>query len=105
MIIRTAVATSEPLDPGSQHLGDFTQGIWMLLEGARMVRKNRKGNVKVVKLETAGMIVPEYQEAILREGSTLIVEQIALYDHVDTNHQRSKARAYYGAKQMMREAK
>jgi pyruvate/2-oxoglutarate/acetoin dehydrogenase E1 component len=68
VLVRTAVATPEPLNPGPQHLGDFTESIRGMLK-----------TVKVVKLETASQIVPAYEEAVAGEGSTLLIEEIARY--------------------------
>lgn len=68
VIIRTAVATSVPLDPGPQHLGDYTDALEMMLS-----------TVKVVRLLKADRIVPEYRAAMERDGSTLLVERTELY--------------------------
>lgn len=63
VIIRTAVPSNRPFDPGPQHDDDFTQAF------IRMLR-----TVKVVSLYAAAQIVPEYQAAMEREESTLLVE-------------------------------
>ncbi len=68
VIIRTMVATGNPLDPGPQHLGDYSWGIEEML---RMVR--------VVRLHDAQSIMPEYAKAAELEGSTLLVEYAELY--------------------------
>lgn len=68
VIIRTAVATAEPLDPGPQHLGDFSDVFRGMLK-----------TVRVVDLNDAESIVPEYRAAMAFEGSTLLVERMALY--------------------------
>lgn len=68
VIIRTAVATNDPLNPGPQHLGDFTYAYIMMLH-----------TVKVVELWNADEIVPAYEKAMNHEGSTLLVEQTHLY--------------------------
>lgn len=70
VIIRTAVASREPLDPQAQHVGNFTECYrWMLK------------TVEVVELDYPDQIVPAYQHAYQREDgrSTLIVERTALY--------------------------
>src|SRR5712691_1403346 len=36
VIIRTAVATEHPLDPGPQHLGDFSEAVRMMLATVRV---------------------------------------------------------------------
>lgn len=68
VIIRTAIATPIPLDPGTQHLGDFTAAIDAMLT-----------TVNVVRLEDAAQIVPAYKTAMEREGSSLIVEYSEFY--------------------------
>lgn len=68
VIIRTSVATADPLDPGPQHLGDYSDAIEAMLS-----------TVKVVRLTTPEMIVSEYKAAMEREGSTLLVEYVEKY--------------------------
>lgn len=69
VIIRTAVATNQPLDPGPQHLGgEFTEAYRLMLK-----------TVKVVSLWREDLIVSEYKAAMEREGSTLLVEELKLY--------------------------
>lgn len=68
VIVRTATATDKPLDPGFQHLGDFVEPIKAMLK-----------TVKVVRLDRAQDIVPQYRAAMEREGSTLLIEQLANY--------------------------
>lgn len=68
VIVRTAIATPEPLDPGPQHLGDFTEALRLMLR-----------TVTVVRLDEAGKIVHEYREAMNRDGSTLLVEDLGRY--------------------------
>lgn len=69
VIIRTAVATADPLDPGPQHLGDeFTEAYRSMLK-----------TVVVVSLDRAEDIVTQYKAALEREGSTLLVERMSLY--------------------------
>lgn len=69
VIVRTAVATAEPLDPGPQHLGDYTAALRSMLR-----------TVRVVDLDSADKIVPEYVLATARAGSTLLVERSGMYD-------------------------
>lgn len=69
VIIRTAVAHDEPMDPGAQHLGDFTTALKM------MVR-----NIHVERLDRSGQVVPAYKVALAREGSSLLIERAELYD-------------------------
>ncbi len=68
VIIRTAVASPEPLDPQAQHLGDFTDAFASICK-----------NVEFLCLETPSMIVSAYQDAYRREQSTVLVERTHLY--------------------------
>lgn len=68
VIIRTSIATTNPLDPGPQHIGNYTDAIEAMLS-----------TVKVVRLTSNEMIVPEYQTAMERDGSTLLVEWVQKY--------------------------
>lgn len=68
VIIRTSIATTNPLDPGPQHIGNYTDAIEAMLS-----------TVKVVRLTSHEMIVPEYKAAMERDGSTLLVEWVELY--------------------------
>lgn len=68
VIIRTAVAAVTPLDPGAQHLGDYTEALRMMLK-----------TVKVMPLDAAEQIVPAYRLAMEHDGSTLLVEYARLY--------------------------
>jgi pyruvate/2-oxoglutarate/acetoin dehydrogenase E1 component len=69
VIVRVAVGTSTPLDPGPQHLGD--------LSGAfrRMLR-----TVAVVQLRHPHHIMQCYDAAVRRDGSTVLVEYPELYE-------------------------
>lgn len=68
VLIRTAIATPTPLNPGVQHLGDYSHIFEQML------------NMRVVRLREAWQIVPEYQAAAERSRSTLLVEYTELYD-------------------------
>jgi pyruvate/2-oxoglutarate/acetoin dehydrogenase E1 component len=68
VIIRTAIATPVPLDPGPQHVGDHSFAIEQML-----------ATIEVVRLDSADRIVPEYGKALQREGSTLLVERLEMY--------------------------
>lgn len=68
VIIRASIATTNPLDPGPQHIGDYTDAIEAMLL-----------TVKVVRLTDADRIVPEYAAAIERIGTTLLVEYVEKY--------------------------
>lgn len=68
VIIRTSVATADPLDPGPQHIGDYSDAIDAMLT-----------TVRVVRLNHAEDIVPAYTEAMQFNGSTILVEYVAKY--------------------------
>ena len=70
VIIRTAIACDKPLDPGVQHLGNYFPAIREMLS-----------TVSTVCLEDpqGGGILRAYQEAYLRIGPTLIIEDLSLY--------------------------
>lgn len=63
VIIRTAVPSSYPFNPGPQHDDDFTAPLKLMLR-----------TVNVMRLSKAEMIVPAYQAAMNSERSTLLVE-------------------------------
>ncbi len=69
VIIRTAVASPEPLDPGPQHLGNYVHPLRQMLD-----------TVEVVELLSARDVAPAYRRATEYAGSTLLVEHAALYD-------------------------
>jgi pyruvate/2-oxoglutarate/acetoin dehydrogenase E1 component len=69
VIIRTAIGSSTPLDPGPQHTGDHAAALRMMLK-----------RVRVVQLRVAGQIVEHYKEAVERDGSTILIEYPELYD-------------------------
>lgn len=71
VIIRTTIATSTPLDPGPQHLGDYVHALRSMLTA-----------VRVDRLMFAGDILPTYREAAERDGSSLIVEMTERYDSI-----------------------
>jgi pyruvate/2-oxoglutarate/acetoin dehydrogenase E1 component len=68
VIIRTAIATPEPLDPGPQHLGDYMPTLRTMLR-----------NTVVVDLKSADLIVPCYRIALAHSGSTILVEHLGMY--------------------------
>ncbi len=69
VIIRVAVGSKNPLDPGPQHLGDFSVPFKEILQ-----------KVIVHQLIYPRMIVPAYEAAARRDGSTILVEYPELYD-------------------------
>lgn len=68
VIIRTAIATDRPLDPGHQHLGDFSAAFRAMLQ-----------TIVVVNIDHAQDVMPLYRDALNREGSTLCIEQLSQY--------------------------
>lgn len=69
VIIRTASATSLPLDPGPQHLGDFAPAFRAMFK-----------TVNVVQLLDGRKIVHEYRAAACAQNSTILVEYPDRYD-------------------------
>lgn len=63
VIIRTAVPSSAPFNPGPQHDDDFTKPFRLMF---------RTVHIQVLEYECD--IVPRYREAMERSGSTLLVE-------------------------------
>ena len=70
-IIRTSIGSKRPLNPQSQHVGDFTKPIQMLSK-----------NINVVKLKEPNQIFPAYKKALDRKDnvSTIIVEYGDFYN-------------------------
>ena len=65
VIIRTAIGSVDPLHPGPQHVGDFSEPFKLLLP-----------RVEVVRLDEKSQIFPEYERALNRTDgvSTILVE-------------------------------
>lgn len=63
VIVRTAVPTARPLDPGPQHMGDHGSAFDKMLE-----------IVVVDHLWSPSDVVPSYEAALRRDVSTIIVE-------------------------------
>lgn len=68
VIIRVGIGATEPMYPGVQHCGDYTEAFKKMLK-----------NINVVKLESCDQIIPAYERAYNSEGSSLIVEDTNLY--------------------------
>lgn len=68
VLIRTAVATDRPLDPGPQHLGDYTAALRAMLS-----------TVQVRELLHADQVLSAYREAARSPHSTILVEYHHLY--------------------------
>ena len=65
VIIRTGIGSINPLNPGPQHTGDFTEAFKLLCNNMEIVRLDKKEN-----------IFPTYKRALEREDgvSSLIIE-------------------------------
>lgn len=65
VIIRTGIGSVNPLHPGPQHTGDFTDGFRLMCQ-----------NLDIIRLDNADEIFPAYKYAYERTDgtSTLIVE-------------------------------
>lgn len=62
-IIRTGIGSQRPLNPQSQHIGDFTRSVKMMTD-----------SITVVKLKDPKHIFSEYKKALNRKNSTILVE-------------------------------
>lgn len=71
VIIRTAVPSTQPFNPGAQHDADFTDAIYSMLR-----------TINVVKLLRPGAIVAGYKTAVFSSRSTLLVEYTDQYRSV-----------------------
>lgn len=71
VIIRTGIGSTNPLYPGPQHVGDFTDAFRIMCP-----------NIDIVRLDYAEMIFPAYQNAYTRQDgkSTILVEWADAYD-------------------------
>lgn len=65
VIIRTGIGSENPLNPGPQHTGDFTEAFRLLCP-----------QLNIVRLDSAEMVVPEYEKALIRNDgvSTILIE-------------------------------
>ena len=65
VIVRTGIGSVNPLDPGPQHKGDFTEAFKLMAP-----------NLNIVRLETPEQVVEEYKRAYERSDgvSTILVE-------------------------------
>ena len=65
VIIRTGIGSVNPLHPGPQHTGDFTEAFKLMCP-----------NLNVVRLDNASMILPEYEKALERNDgvSSILIE-------------------------------
>jgi pyruvate/2-oxoglutarate/acetoin dehydrogenase E1 component len=68
VIIRVAVPSNSPFNPGAQHDGDFTYAF------EKMLRRT-----ETIRLYDANDIVPSYQHAYKKPSSTILVEYTDKY--------------------------
>ena len=68
-IVRTAVAHDQPMDPGPQHMGDYTEAVDSML-----------ATIRVMHIQSPGGATRIYREAAQAARiSTLVVEELRLY--------------------------
>ena len=65
LIIRTGIGARGPVNPGCQHLGDFTDALRLMLT-----------NTEIIKLDKTEDIMPSYERALTRTDgvNTVLVE-------------------------------
>jgi pyruvate/2-oxoglutarate/acetoin dehydrogenase E1 component len=65
MIIRTGIGATGPINPGVQHLSDFTDAFKLMLK-----------SIEVIRLDETDQIMPSYEKALTRTDgqSTILVE-------------------------------
>ena len=68
IIIRTAVPSTSPFNPGPQHDADFTDAFKAMVK-----------TIEIVRLFNANAIMPEYQRAFDSPLSTILVEYTDFY--------------------------
>lgn len=68
VIVRTAIGTRQPLNPGFQHLGNYCDQIRGLLS-----------TVQLVELTHTEQVLPAYEDALRRDVSTILVEHHGAY--------------------------
>jgi len=68
VIIRTAVGSDRPLNPGPQHTQNYIHALGYMLR-----------NIHTESLVGTGLVMPAYKRALERKGSTLLVEYGNLY--------------------------
>ena len=71
VIIRTSIGSIKPLDPQSQHRGDFTNSLKLMLK-----------NIDIIKLNNTNKIFNAYKKAYQRKDnkSTILVEYADYYN-------------------------
>lgn len=67
-IVRVGVGSDRPMYPGAQHLGDFTEAFMSMTQ-----------SVQFVRLRVSDDVLPEYEAALRRDQSTVLVEYADRY--------------------------
>jgi pyruvate/2-oxoglutarate/acetoin dehydrogenase E1 component len=71
VIIRTGIGAKKPVNPGPQHLSDFTDAFRLMLT-----------NIEVIRLDEVADILPAYEKALNRtDGKSTIVVEYGDYYH------------------------
>ena len=68
VIIRTMVGSKEPLNPGPQHCGDYTEALRLFCP-----------NIDVYCLDSAKKVIECYQQALASDKSSILIEYGRLY--------------------------
>lgn len=68
MILRTAVGSNKPLDPGHQHTQNHSTPFEMMLK-----------TVDVLRCYAPQMVIPTYHEALVSDKSAIVVEYMEQY--------------------------
>ena len=69
VIIKIAVGSEHPLDPGQQHKANYAEAFRSMCE-----------HINVVDLLYAHQIVPAYKKSLTDQGSTILIEHGDLYE-------------------------
>ncbi|KKN63742.1 hypothetical protein LCGC14_0498460 [marine sediment metagenome] len=70
VIIRVGVGSTEPLNPGVQHCGDYTRGLRAMLK-----------NVGIVRITNTERVMATYDDVYCYPGSYVVVEEMGEYGH------------------------
>jgi pyruvate/2-oxoglutarate/acetoin dehydrogenase E1 component len=68
VIVRVGVGSTQPLDPGPQHRGDWTESFRLMMP-----------NTHIERLDHAEDILPAYRAALDRDGPSILVEVADFY--------------------------
>ena len=68
VIVRTAVGSNKPLDPGPQHTQDYTEPFRLMLK-----------SIPIFDLKDEMYVMDGYRKALETQGSVILVEHMELY--------------------------